>query len=326
MSVSASVLLLVLVNLAPAVDGWAVGKVDGLGCCSSNEALIRSKPFSLLRPPTVRPSSAVRLTCQMNPVEKMATNLRESFAGVGSSQDENYHLQRIKYHEDRMLHHEERMAFHRAQLSKKKTARMDVQGGSYEERLRIGALSTGRPMQILFVDLSNTCRSPAAEAIMRTMIDDAKLQEQIIVRSCSTGAGTREWFKKEVAENIEVERVDPRMVTHASKRGLSHLAGRQSVQLTKSELTSADLIVIMDKNNEKEVRAAASYWGEQSCMSKVRLMSTYCRTGTITTDIPDPYYGGASSQQQQGQVFEKVLDLLHDGCKGLLRDCAPQAV
>jgi hypothetical protein len=39
-----------------------------------------------------------------------------------------------------------------------------------QERLRLAALAKGRPMQILFVDLSNTCRSPAAEATMRKVI------------------------------------------------------------------------------------------------------------------------------------------------------------
>ena len=34
--------------------------------------------------------------------------------------------------------------------------------------------------------------------------------------------------------------------------------------------------------------------------------------------VPDPYYGGG--QGPTGQVFERVLDLLEDGCVGLLRD------
>jgi hypothetical protein len=39
---------------------------------------------------------------------------------------------------------------------------------------------------------------------------------------------------------------------------------------------------------------------------QVRLLTEYCRSGTITTDIPDPYYGGRMGQAS-GQVFEKVL-------------------
>jgi len=270
----------------------------------------------------------VQWKAQSNPVEKFATNIREAVAGVSLSGSEaSYHEERIRYHEERIKHHEDRMKHHRDQLSaKKREKKGGPAGGGYEVRLRYEAVASGRPMQILFVDLSNTCRSPAAEAIMRAKIAEAALEKDIIVRSCSTGAGTRDWFKEDVAPQVEVERADPRMVSHASRRGLD-LAGRQSVLMTKSELTSADLIIIMDKNNEKEMRAAAAHWGISSVMGKVRLLTEYCRSGTLTTDIPDPYYGpAAAGGATQTQLFEKVLDLLDDGCKGLLRDCAPEAV
>ena len=52
------------------------------------------------------------------------------------------------------------------------------------ERAPFQAVAKGRPMQILFVDLSNTCRSPAAEATMRRMIQQAALASDITVRSC----------------------------------------------------------------------------------------------------------------------------------------------
>jgi len=299
---AASVLLLL-----PATEGWIV-------------------PCALPRRlhPRAPSHTHARWTAQLNPVEQFATNLRDAVAGVAGvgNNDENYHQQRIKHHEDRVRHHEERMQYHRAQLASSKTAR---KGGGLEERLRIEAVASGRPMQILFVDLSNTCRSPAAEAIMRSMIQKTTMTDQITVRSCSTGAGTRDWFKQEISADFETERVDPRMVSHAAKRGLQGLSGRQSVLLSKSELTAADLIVIMDNANLKEVQAAAAHWGVKASMSKVRLLTQYSRSGTITTSIPDPYYGGRSGQAS-GQVFEKVLDLLEDGCKGLLRDCAPEAV
>jgi len=264
--------------------------------------------------------TTARWTAQLSPVERLASTFRDAVGG----NDENYHLERIKHHEERAKHHTERMNHHRASLATSKTARSG-KGGGLEERLRIEAVASGRPMQILFVDLSNTCRSPAAEAIMRSLIQKASLTDQITVRSCSTGAGTRDWYKEDMTASFEAERVDPRMVSHGVKRGLQDLSGRLSVLLSKSELTSADLIVIMDNANLKQVQAAAAHWGVKSTMSKVRLMTEYSRSGTVTTSIPDPYYGGRSGQAS-GQVFEKVLDLLEDGCKGLLRDCAPEAI
>eukprot|EP00802_Teleaulax_amphioxeia_P023889 Tamp_24525.p1 GENE.Tamp_24525~~Tamp_24525.p1 ORF type:complete len:319 (+),score=70.50 Tamp_24525:2-958(+) len=303
--------------MLPAADGWA-------------QALSCRAPSPLLQPRGAARMSkramAVRWTAQLNPVEKFASDLRDAVAGVSfpSSSDEAYHEDRIRHHEQRIRHHEERMEYHRKQLSSKRSER--VLGGSLEERLRLQAVATGRPMQILFVDLSNTCRSPAAEATMRKLIAQAGMEQDIIVRSCSTGAGTRDWFKEEVSEFFESQRVDPRMVSHAARRGLNELSSRKSTLLTKSELESADLLITMDSANAKEVQAAAGYWKvKNGKMPAVRMLTEYCRSGTVTTDIPDPYYGGKDGQPS-GQVFEKVLDLLEDACKGLLRDCAPGKV
>ena len=41
------------------------------------------------------------------------------------------------------------------------------------------------------------------------------------VRSRSTGAGVRDWFKDEIRASVEPASFDPRMLAHASKRGLA---------------------------------------------------------------------------------------------------------
>jgi protein-tyrosine phosphatase len=43
---------------------------------------------------------------------------------------------------------------------------------------------------------------------------------------------------------------------------------------------------------------------------KVRKFCSFCM-GTELTEVPDPYYGGSAA-------FELVLDLLENGCRGLL--------
>ena len=308
----------VLLMLIPVAGGWAVSFAGSASLRSPalHRGFAAGGATQGSRASVLRGKNA-RWVAQMNPVEKLASELGDVMAGVTGSTSKSFH-------EERMRYHEERMRFHSRELASKKTARVDTRGGGMEERLRLEAVSSGRPMQILFVDLANTCRSPAAEALMRSLVNQAALGEQIIVRSAGTGAGTRDWFKEGVSDKIERERADPRMVSHGSKRGLN-LAGRQSVMLTKSELRSADLVIVMDGKNQVEVETAAAHW-RVGLGSKVRLLTEYCRSGTMTTDIPDPYYGGGSGGAGQGQVFEKVLDLLEDGCRGLLRDCAPDAV
>eukprot|EP00293_Proteomonas_sulcata_P010235 CAMPEP_0184316360 /NCGR_PEP_ID=MMETSP1049-20130417/89528_1 /TAXON_ID=77928 /ORGANISM="Proteomonas sulcata, Strain CCMP704" /LENGTH=189 /DNA_ID=CAMNT_0026635295 /DNA_START=515 /DNA_END=1084 /DNA_ORIENTATION=+ len=182
--------------------------------------------------------------------------------------------------------------------------------------------SQGGKLKLLFVDLSNTCRSPAAEAIMNSIVNQKKVSGFFEITSCSTGSGTREWYKPEIASEVEIEVADPRMVSHASKRGLN-LAGRRSKVMRKDDLLASDIIILMDNQNKKDVLQAAQFWGIKGQVEgKLRALSDYCRSGTRTTEVPDPYYGGRGAPS--GPVFEKVLDLLEDGCKGLLRDCMPK--
>lgn len=56
---------------------------------------------------------------------------------------------------------------------------------------------------------------------------------------------------------------------------------------------------------------AAEHWGKrQQASEKLRLMTDYCKKHNVKS-VPDPYYGGESG-------FVRVLDLLEDGCEGLL--------
>ena len=228
----------VLLMLIPVAGGWAVSFAGSASLRSPalHRGFAAGGATQGSRPSVLRGKNA-RWVAQMNPVEKLASELGDVMAGVTGSTSKSFHEERMRYHEERMRYHEERMRFHSRELASKKTARVDTRGGGMEERMRLEAVSSGRPMQILFVDLANTCRSPAAEALMRSLVNAAALGEQIIVRSAGTGAGTRDWFKEGVSDKIERERADPRMVSHGSKRGLN-LAGRQSVMLTKSELRS----------------------------------------------------------------------------------------
>ena len=148
--------------------------------------------------------------------------------------------------------------------------------------------------KILFVCLGNICRSPAAEGIMHKMIKSEGLENQIEVDS----AGTMGYHTGEKA--------DPRMRKHASQRGydLTSLARRFSPDKDFKEF---DYIVTMDNQNYEDI-ISMDYKNEYS--SKVLKMSNFCKVHKID-EVPDPYYSGSEG-------FEKVLDILEDGCKNLL--------
>lgn len=147
--------------------------------------------------------------------------------------------------------------------------------------------------KVLFVCLGNICRSPAAEEIMRKLVEDAGLEDSFVLDS----AGLIDYHEGEPA--------DGRMRAHAARRGyrLTHL----SRPIKYDEFFDFDVIVGMDDRNISKLRAMAPGLEEEQ---KVVRMTDYCRL-KVVDHVPDPYYGGASG-------FENVLDILEDACAGLL--------
>lgn len=148
--------------------------------------------------------------------------------------------------------------------------------------------------RILFVCLGNICRSPAAQGIMQTFVDDAGLSDNVELDSAGTYGGHAG------------ELPDKRMRVHAARRGyqLTH----RSRPVRESDFDDFDIIVAMDDSNYHTLcRLAPTVEGEK----KVVKMIDYCRQHPYYYSVPDPYYEGASG-------FELVLDLLEDACGGLL--------
>jgi len=185
-----------------------------------------------------------------------------------------------------------------------------VRGGCGEERrdlavapiLRNFAVmehnsKTGKdPRKLLFVCLGNICRSPAAEGVMRRMIETAGLSDRIICDSAGTYGGHAG------------ELPDERMRRAAAARGLS--LTHRSRQLRSEDFDRFDLILTMDdRNYERAHRTAPT----TEAAARIHRMTSFCRSHTDATHVPDPYYEGAEG-------FERVLDLLEDACGGLLEE------
>lgn len=149
--------------------------------------------------------------------------------------------------------------------------------------------------KILFVCLGNICRSPAAEGIMRAIVDDKPDAADWEIDSAGTGG-----------YHIG-DQPDRRMRVHARERGINlvHTCRRVS----ESDFDRFDMIIGMDDSNISNLRAIAPTIEAEK---KIHRMAEFLDPGMRYGYIPDPYYEGSEG-------FELVLDLLQNGCENLYK-------
>lgn len=146
---------------------------------------------------------------------------------------------------------------------------------------------------ILFICLGNICRSPAADAIMRHLADDC---DWLHIDSAGIGL----WHVGQLP--------DPRMRQHGARRGyrIDHIARQFD---PSADFSRFDYIVVMDDDNYRNIARQARSPEDRSKI--VRMADHFVRYRGHSS-VPDPYYGG-------DRDFELALDLIEDGCGGLLR-------
>lgn len=154
-------------------------------------------------------------------------------------------------------------------------------------------LSGKDKVKILFVCLGNICRSPAAEGVMRAIVESKGAEKRIELDSAGLYGGHAG------------ELPDTRMRVHAIQRGYSLVHHSRPVR--RSDFRDFDLIVAMDHSNYDRLRAMAPTVEEER---KVVRMIDFVKGFPGCDCVPDPYYEGAEG-------FELVLDLLEDGCVNL---------
>jgi protein-tyrosine phosphatase len=151
-------------------------------------------------------------------------------------------------------------------------------------------------MRILFVCMGNICRSPTAEAVMRGLLRAEGLEHAVTLDSAGTGG----WHAGAPP--------DARAVAAARSRGI--VVEGAARQVTVQDFDDFDLLLVMDRDNERELRAVAP---DGEARAKVRLLREFDPAAVAAgdLDVPDPYYGGPNG-------FDRVLDLVEAACRGLL--------
>lgn len=145
---------------------------------------------------------------------------------------------------------------------------------------------------VLFVCMGNICRSPTAEGVFRHQIVEAGLDDRVEIDS----AGTHAYHVGEPP--------DRRAQAAAERRGVS-LSGIRARRVRTDDFERFNYVIAMDRDNHAVLAEVA----DPEHHEKIRLFLEY--SSGPESEVPDPYYGGATG-------FERVLDLVEDASRGLL--------
>ena len=149
-------------------------------------------------------------------------------------------------------------------------------------------------VKVLFVCMGNICRSPTAEGVFRSIVNEAGLQDNIHIDS----AGTH-------AYHVGNE-PDPRAQAAARKRNID-LSDQRARKVDAEDFNRFDYVLAMDESNYSDLEYVSN-----SGTDNLSLFLEFSNNSN-QHEVPDPYYGG-------DQGFELVLDLIEDASRGLLDD------
>ena len=155
-------------------------------------------------------------------------------------------------------------------------------------------METKKITRILCVCLGNICRSPAAEAMLRVLVEREGLGDRVEIDSAGTYGGH------------SGERSDPRMRRAAEARGIPMT--HRARQVREEDFERFDMVIAMDDNNYENLFRLAP---DRAAQQKIYRFREFLRNHPDWSYIPDPYYEGHEG-------FELVLDLLEDGCSVLV--------
>ncbi len=139
--------------------------------------------------------------------------------------------------------------------------------------------------------LGNICRSPLAEGIMQHLANEQGLGWTV------DSAGTGNWHVGQCP--------DHRSTRVAQKYGVD-ISKQVCRQFSVADFDEFDLLLVMDRNNLRNVLAMARNSADQA---KVRLLLN-------DREVPEPYY--------DDNQFEPVYKLIEDGCRRIINGFAHQ--
>ncbi|AEH85479.1 low molecular weight protein-tyrosine-phosphatase [Mesorhizobium opportunistum] len=152
---------------------------------------------------------------------------------------------------------------------------------------------------ILFVCLGNICRSPLAEGVLRTVLAERGLGQDILLDSAATSG----W---EIGSAP-----DPRSMAIAVHHGID-ISAQRARRITPQDFHRFDLILGMDRSNVRDLKALAP----AVMRDRVHLFLDFAEGKP--RDVPDPYYDGEDA-------FAEVYRMIREASEALATRLAGRA-
>ena len=146
-------------------------------------------------------------------------------------------------------------------------------------------------IKVLMVCLGNICRSPLAEGILKSKVD----QTSVFVDSAGTGG----YHIGELPDTRSIQ---------IAKQNHIDISDQRCRKFQVNDFDDFDFIYVMDASNLSDVLSLAK---TEIHRKKVKLILTGNKEGYVM-EVPDPYYGGKRG-------FEKVFALLDEACERIAK-------
>ncbi|WP_278258472.1 low molecular weight protein-tyrosine-phosphatase [Nocardioides convexus] len=146
--------------------------------------------------------------------------------------------------------------------------------------------------RIALVCLGNICRSPMAHVVLAARVADAGLDDRVAVVS----AGTGDWHV-----GGPMDRRAAALLTAEGYDASRHRAQ----QVLPSWLEEHDLVLAMDADNLRDLRALASAEPDPERLRRFRDLDP-----DGPGDVPDPYYGGDDGFRDVLAMVERTAEAI----------------
>lgn len=169
-------------------------------------------------------------------------------------------------------------------------------------------------VKILFVCHGNICRSPMAEFVMKKMVQDLQGKPR------QGAVPPQPAIEFEIASAAtSTEEIGNPVYPPARRMLASHgidSSGKTARQMTMGDYDYYDYIVLMDRNNLRNLRwilDSDAYARETSGTAENRKVSLLMDWAHKNRDVADPWYTGD---------FQATWDDVNEGCRAILSQLA----